>query len=48
MSPLGTECFDIFSPFPGAREVMTQVERLSSKDTKIALRSIWIAVCSAG
>src|SRR3954469_12070177 len=26
MSPLGTACLDIFSPPPGAREVMTQVE----------------------
>src|SRR3954454_8418657 len=48
MSPLRTECFDIFSPPPGAREVMTQVERLSSRDTKIALRSVRIAVCSSG
>src|SRR5215213_996222 len=48
MSPLGTECFDIFSPPPGARDVMTQVERLSSRDTKIALRSVRIAACSSG
>src|SRR4051794_11114977 len=48
MSPLGTECLDIFSPPPGAREVMTQVERLSSRDTKIALRSVRIAACSCG
>src|SRR3954462_12201146 len=48
MSPLGTECLDIFSPLPGAREVMTQVERLSSRDTKIALRSVRIAACSCG
>src|SRR3954465_6281211 len=48
MSPLGTECFDIFSPLPGAREVMTQVERLSSRDTKIALRSVRTAACSSG
>src|SRR3954469_5846707 len=47
MSPLRTECFDIFSPPPGAREVMTQVERLSSRDTKIALRSVRIAACSS-
>ena len=46
MSPLRTACFDIFSPLPGAREVMTQVERLSSRDTKIALRSVRIAACS--
>src|SRR4051812_33392050 len=48
MSPLGTECLDIVSPPPGAREVMTQVERLSSRDTKIALRSVRIAACSCG
>src|SRR3954462_12062387 len=48
MSPLRTECVDIFSPPPGAREVMTQVERLSSRDTKIALRSVRIAACSSG
>src|SRR4051794_16696416 len=48
MSPLGTECFDIFSPPPGASDVMTQVERLSSRDTKIALRSVRIAACSSG
>src|SRR3954462_3223898 len=48
MSPLRTECFDIFSPPPGAREVMTQVERLSSRDTKIALRSVRMAACSSG
>src|SRR3954447_22640618 len=48
MSPLGTACLDIFSPRPGAREVMTQVERLSSRDTKIALRSVRTAGCSYG
>src|SRR4051812_21413534 len=48
MSPLRTECLDIFSPPPGAREVMTQVERLSSSETKIALRSVRIAACSSG
>src|SRR3954452_2508310 len=48
MSPLRTECFDIFSPLPGAREVMTQVERLSSRETKIALRSVRTAACSSG
>src|SRR3954462_1930653 len=48
MSPLRTACLDIFSPPPGAREVMTQVERLSSRDTKIALRSVRIAACSSG
>src|SRR5437763_7705057 len=48
MSPLGTEYFDIFSPPPGASEVMTQVERLSSRDTKIALRSVRTAACFSG
>src|SRR3954451_20346005 len=48
MLPLRTACFDIFSPPPGAREVMTQVERLNSRDTKIALRSVRTAVCSSG
>src|SRR3954447_22548635 len=48
MSLLRTECLDIFSPPPGAREVMTQVERLSSSETKIALRSVRIAACSSG
>src|SRR3954447_20669581 len=48
MSLLRTACFDIFSPPPGAREVMTQVERLSSRDTKIALRSVRIGACSSG
>src|SRR5918993_4197682 len=47
VSPLRTECFDIFS-LPGASEVMTQVERLSSRDTKIALRSVRTAACSSG
>src|SRR3954451_4304194 len=48
MSQLGTACFDIFSPPPGAREVMTQVERLSARETKIALRSVRIAACLSG
>src|SRR5215210_1462644 len=48
MSPLRTECFDIVSPPPGASEVMTQVERLSSSETKIALRSVRIAAGSSG
>jgi hypothetical protein len=46
MSPLRTACFDIFSPLPGESEVTTQVERLSSRDTKIALRSVRIGACS--
>src|SRR5271167_5088747 len=43
-SPARTECFDIFSPEPGDSDVMSQIERLSSKETKIAARSVWIAV----
>jgi hypothetical protein len=43
-SPLGTECFDIFSPLPGDSEVTSQVDRLNSKETKIAPRSVRIAV----
>ena len=39
MSPAGTLCFDIFSPPPGNTDVTSQIERLSSKETKIAPRS---------
>ncbi len=35
-----TECFDIFSPFPGDNDVISQVERESSNDTNIAARSV--------
>jgi hypothetical protein len=42
MSPPHTECFDIFSPPPGESDVINQVDRLSSKETKIAPRSVWI------
>ena len=35
-SPAATPCFDIFSPLPGDSEVINQVERLSSNETKIA------------
>ena len=45
-SPLGRECLDIVSPAPGAREVITQVERDSSIETKIAARSVRIAASS--
>ena len=35
MSPADTLCFDIFSPPPpGDTDVMSQIERLSSKETK--------------
>src|SRR4051795_9040239 len=37
-SPLGTECFDIFSPLPGDTEVITQLERDSSREMKIAAK----------
>ena len=37
-SPLRIGCLDIFSPPPGESEVISQVERDSSKDTKIAAR----------
>ena len=47
MSPARTECFDIFSPPPGATDVINQIERLNSKDAKIAARLVWIAVGAA-
>ena len=37
-------CFDIFSPPPGDSEVISQLDRLNSNETKIAPRSVWIAV----
>ena len=43
-APAGTECFDIFLPFPGDNDVGSQVERLNSIDTKIAPRSVRMAV----
>jgi hypothetical protein len=43
-SPAGTECFDIFSPEPGDKDVISQTDRLSSNETKIAARLVWIAV----
>ena len=33
-----TACFDIFSAEPGDSDVTSQMERLSSKETKIAAR----------
>src|SRR3954471_20590908 len=41
----GTECLDIFSPAPGDRDVISQALRDSSIETKIAPRSVRIAVC---
>ncbi len=46
ISPLRTECLDIFSPPPGDSEVTSQVERDSSIDTKIAPRLTRIAASS--
>ena len=43
-SPARTECFDIFSPEPGDSDVISQTERLSSKEMKIAARLVWMAV----
>ncbi|WP_206664783.1 hypothetical protein, partial [Dankookia rubra] len=42
-SPLRMECLDIFSPLPGESEVTSQVERDSSRDTKMAARVTSIA-----
>ena len=47
-SPAGTECLDILSPAPGESDVTIQVERLSSKDTKIAARLVWMAAGPSG
>src|ERR1700680_1813099 len=47
-SPPRTVCFDIFSPPPGDSDVISQVERLSSNETKIAPRSVRIAVSAWG
>src|SRR5580700_4761457 len=48
ISPAGTLCFDIFSSLPGDSEVITQVDRLSSIETKIAPRSLRIALGASG
>src|ERR1700693_4456983 len=47
-SPLRTVCFDIFSPPPGDSDVISQVDRLSSNETKIAPRSVRVAVGAWG
>src|SRR5271166_6049080 len=47
-SPARTECFDIFSPEPGDSDVISQMERLSSKEMKSAARLVWMAVGAAG
>src|SRR5437588_12078114 len=46
--PPRTTCFDIFSPPPGDSDVISQVDRLSSNETKIAPRSVRIAVGAWG
>ena len=43
-SPPRSECFDILSPPPGDSDVISQIDRLSSSETKIAPRSVRIAV----
>src|SRR5271157_4646774 len=47
-SPARTECFDIFSAEPGDSDVTSQMERLSSKEMKIAARLDWMAVGASG
>jgi len=42
--PAGTLCFDIFSLPPGNSDVISQVERLSSNETKIAPRLLRMAL----
>jgi hypothetical protein len=48
MSSAGTLCFDSFSPAPGDSEVISQVERLSSNETKISPRSARMALGASG
>jgi hypothetical protein len=48
MSPLGMLCFDIFSPPLGESEVISHVERPSSKEMKIAPISVWMALGASG
>ena len=47
-SPPRTVCFDIFSPPPGDSDVISQLDRLNSNETKIAPRSVRIAVGASG
>src|ERR1700679_710416 len=42
-SPASTECRDILCPPPGASEVISHLERLSSNEMKMALICVWIA-----
>src|SRR3984885_13708803 len=46
-SPASTECLDILCPPPGASEVISHLERLSSNEMKMALICVWIAAGSA-
>ena len=46
--PPGTECLDILSPPPGNSDVTSQVDRLSSSDTKIASRFVQMVVRASG
>jgi hypothetical protein len=46
--PAGTLCFDIFSPPPGDNDVISQVERLSSNEMKIAPTSLRMALGASG
>jgi hypothetical protein len=48
MSPAGTLCFDILTPPPGDSDVISQVERLSSNEMKIAPRSLRMALGASG
>src|SRR5208283_5880578 len=43
-SPALTECFDIFSLEPGDSDVISQTDRLSSRDVKMQARWVWIAM----
>jgi hypothetical protein len=43
-SPARTECFDILLPEPVDTDVTSQIERLNSKEMKMAARSLWIVV----
>ena len=46
-SPPATPRFDIFSPLPGESDVISQVLRLSSNETKIAPNCVRMAVGSS-
>jgi hypothetical protein len=44
VAPAPTSCFDIFPPLSGDNDVTSHFERLSSNDTKIAQRSVRMAI----